>query len=69
MTLESEDGIIASHPFAVVRYTHQPAAAKLDIDLNSAGLGIDRIFYQLLDDRRRTFDDLAGRDLIGERIG
>ena len=31
--------------------------------------GVEGVLYQLLDDRRRAFDDLACRDLIGDLIG
>ena len=31
-----------------------------------AGAGVERVLDQLLDDRRRPLDDLAGRDLVGE---
>ena len=30
---------------------------------------VDRVLDQLLDDRCRTLDDLAGRDLVGEIVG
>jgi len=36
-----------------------PAADGLDLDLRRAG--IERVFHQLLDDRRRALDDLARR--------
>src|SRR5437660_10571540 len=43
------------------------ATTKIDIDLRCAR--IERIFEELLQRRRRAFDDLAGGDLIDQVIG
>ena len=36
---------------------------------DAAGAGVDRVLDQLLDDRGRPLDDLAGGDLVGEVRG
>ena len=41
-------------------------AAVLDRDVDRRRAGVERVLDQLLDDRRRTLDDLAGGDLVGD---
>ena len=69
MALEGEHGVIARHPFAVIRHTQEPAPAPFDINLYPARPGINRVFNQLFSDRRRTLDHLTGGDLIGKLVG
>ena len=44
----------------------EPLAAELDRDGDASRAGVERVLDELLDDRRRALDDLAGRDLVGE---
>src|SRR5579885_3110562 len=53
---------------AVIADTDVTDAAAPDIDLDAARAGIQAILHQLLDDRSRTLDDLAGRDLVDQLI-
>ena len=64
--LQRQLGVIRRHPLAVVFDAHQALAAKLDGHRDASGAGVDGVFDQLLDDRRRALDDLAGGDLVGE---
>ena len=41
-------------------------AAELNRDGDAPGVGVQCVLEQLLDDRRRAFDNFAGSDLIGE---
>ena len=66
VTLERQPRILRAHPIAVVLDAHEPLAAQLDVDLDAARAGVDGVFDELFDDRRRTLDNLAGGDLIGE---
>src|SRR5581483_4194210 len=68
MALEGEQRIVAQHAAAVVGQTNQPAAAGLDVETKFGRAGVERIFEQFLDDARRTFDDLARRDFVGDDI-
>src|SRR2546426_7684532 len=54
---------------AVVAHPHQRDAAALDVDLDARRAGIERVLDQLLDDRGRPFDHLAGGDLVDELAG
>ena len=44
----------------------QLLAAELDGDRDARGAGVDGVLDELLDDRRRPLDDLAGGDLVGQ---
>jgi hypothetical protein len=39
------------------------------VDRHAARAGVDGVLDQFLDDRGRTLDDFAGRDLVGEVRG
>ena len=54
---------------AVVADADQAHAAFLQIDVDAAGAGVERVLDQLLDHRRRAFDDLAGGDLVDQGVG
>ncbi len=64
--LDRQPRVLRHHPFAVVLDAHLFLAAELDVDRETPGAGVDRVLDQLLDDRGRTLDDLAGRDLVRE---
>ena len=61
-------GIFRTHAAAVVSDPHIGLAAVGDFHFNGMGTGIDGIFYELLDARRRPFDDFAGSNLIARRF-
>ena len=69
VALERLDRIGRRHAAAVVDHADQvtPAAGGLDRDHRRAG--VDRVVDQLLDDRGRSLDDLAGGDLIDDGCG
>ena len=64
--LDRQPRVLRLHPLAVVFDADQLLAAELDRDRDARGAGVDRVLDQLLDDRRRPLDDLAGGDLVGE---
>ena len=66
MPLDREFQIPGAHAASVVDDPDQPAAARLDGDLDGAGAGIDRVLDQFLDGRRRTLDHLARSDAVDE---
>src|SRR5690606_22307129 len=63
-----ELGVLAGHALAVVGHADVARAAALDLDLDRARAGVDRVLDQLLDHARGPLDDLAGGDLIRERV-
>ena len=66
MPLERELRVVAIHPRTIVAHANQRLPAVLQLDADRAGAGVEGVLDQLLDDRRRPFDDLTGRDLIGD---
>ena len=66
MSFDGEFGIVAIHAAAVVAHAHQPATTFLEVDVHRGGAGVERVLQQFLHHRRRAFNDLAGRDLIGD---
>jgi hypothetical protein len=68
MPLKGKHGIVTPHSRAIIGDTHQPTAPELDIDLNSRRTGVDGILDKLLYHRRRSLDDLTGRDLVDQIV-
>src|SRR5262249_40415191 len=66
---ERERQILARHPAAVVDDADLALASLRDLDDHAARAGIDRVLDQLLHDRGRPLDHLAGRDLVDHRLG
>ena len=66
MTLEREPRVLRLHPLAVVVDANQLLAAEFDGHRDASRARVERVLDQLLDDRCRPFDDLAGRNLIRE---
>ena len=66
MALDRQARILRVHALAVVLDANQLLAAELDGDGEAPRAGVDRVLDQLLDDRGRTLDDLAGGNLVGE---
>ena len=69
VALEGEHGIVAHHAAAVVGNLDQLLPARLDLNANTRGTGVQRVLQQFLYDRRRTLDHLAGSDLVGNSLG
>src|SRR6185437_14660206 len=60
---EREHGVVGAHAHAVVDDGDPVDAAAREPDLDVPRAGIERVLDELLHDRRRPLDDLAGRDL------
>ena len=69
VALEGEQGVVADHAAAVVGDADELAAAGFDLDADAGRAGVERVLQQLLDDRGRPVDDLAGGDLVGDLVG
>ena len=66
VALDGEREVGGGHADAVVDNPDQFAPASLDHDLDAGGAGVESVLDELLDGRRRAFDDLAGGDAIDE---
>jgi DNA-binding SARP family transcriptional activator len=66
---EREGEVLACDPGAVVVHLHPPRAAFDERHAELARAGIEAVFDQLLEHRRRPLDHLAGRDLADEQLG
>jgi hypothetical protein len=53
---------------AIVPDTHQLLATGYDVNLNGLRARVETVFDQLLDDRSRPLNDLAGGNLINQMI-
>src|SRR5690606_30140582 len=58
--------VIGRNARAVVAHAQQLDAALLHIHVDAPRAGIQAILQQLLGDRRRALDHLAGGDLVGQ---
>jgi len=66
---ERDRKLIGTHAYAVVAHANEADAAALDIDIDAVCIGIQGVFHELLDDRRRTLDHFTGSNLIDEFVG
>ena len=66
VALDREGELVAIHAMAVIGDGNQRAAAVAQGDVDAARAGIERILDQLLHDRGRPLDDLAGGDLVDQ---
>jgi hypothetical protein len=66
VALERELRVLRPHSLAVVFDANEPLAPEFDRDADSCRARVDGILDKLLDDRRRSLDDLAGGNLVGE---
>jgi hypothetical protein len=66
VALERQRQVLGRHPLPVVGHAHQRGAAVAQVDGDPARAGVQRVLHQLLHDRRRPLDDLAGGDLVDE---
>ncbi len=64
VSLDAEQGVVFFHAEAVVGDPDQGFSAPFHFDPDAPALGIDGVFQQLLDHRRRPFHHLAGGDFI-----
>src|SRR5699024_6584016 len=58
----------AAHPDPVVGDSDSVLATTADRDAHPRGVGVETVFDEFLDDRRRSLDDLAGRDSLDGRL-
>ena len=61
--------MIRRDPAPVIAHPHQLDPPLLQLDADPHRPRIQRILHQLLHNRCRSLDDLAGSDLIGDLIG
>ena len=66
VALDRAPGIFRLHPLDIGFDVNQLLATKLDGNGDAPRARIDRVLDELLDDRRRALDDLAGGNLVGE---
>jgi hypothetical protein len=66
VTFERQVRFVGRHPEAVIRHRDATEAAALDLDVDAARAGIERILGELLDHRGRPLDHFARCDLIGQ---
>ena len=56
--------VFGAHATAVVGDPHIGLAAVGNFHLNGTGAGVDGVFDEFFDARRRPFDDFTGSDFI-----
>ena len=64
VALEGQRQVAEGHAVAVVIDRQRGQAAVLQSDRNLPGAGVEAVLDELLDDRRRTLDHLAGGDAV-----
>jgi hypothetical protein len=62
--LDRQLRVLGRHPLAVVFDEHKLLAAELDGDADAPCARVDGVLDELLDDRGRSLDDLAGGNLV-----
>ena len=66
VSLNGECELGLTHTMAVIGDRDQRTAAVAQGDVDATRAGIERVLDQLFDDRGRSFDDLAGGDLVDQ---
>ena len=66
MTAERKGKVRLVYAHAVVTYPDQLDTPLLHLDIDPAGTGIERIFYQFFHDRSRALNHLTGSNLVGQ---
>ena len=69
VSLERQVSVSRRHPDSVIRHGDQPEATLAHVHADPAGIRIERVLDQLLDDRGRPLDHLARRDLVDHGVG
>ena len=69
VALEGQQGVVAVHALAVVGDADELAPARLDLDADAVGAGVQSVLQQLLHHRGRPVHHLAGGDLVGNLVG
>jgi len=69
VALEGQQSVVAAHAASVVAHADELAPARLDLDADAGGPGVERVLQQLLDHRGRTLHHFAGGDLVGDLVG
>ena len=64
MALEGQHGVVAAHAVAVVAHADELAPARLDLDADARGTGVQRVLQQLLHHGGGALHHLAGGDLV-----
>src|SRR5438445_12047159 len=67
MAGEGQRQIFRRHPATVIHHPNQVDASLLDVDVDSMGAGVRRVFHELLDHARRPLDNLPRGDLGDDR--
>jgi hypothetical protein len=68
VTLYGKNCIIARHSLAVINDPDQSAPAELDVDVDPCRTCVDRVFHELLNNRRGPLDHFACCDLVREIV-
>ena len=69
MARDRQRQFVGGDAAAVVADADQADAAFLEVDVDAARAGVERVLDQFLDDGRRPFDDFAGGDLVDQGFG
>ena len=69
MTLKGQTRIRFGHSFSIVNNLDAGLSGIRYQNMYFGGFCINRVFYQFLDDRRRTLNHLSGSNLVRNRIG
>src|SRR5207247_6934802 len=64
VAFDRQPRIVRLHAFAVVFDADLLLSPELGVDLHAACAGVDGVFDELFDDRRRSLDHLAGGALV-----
>ena len=69
MPFKRQQSIVADHAATVVGDLNQLLAARLDLNSDAGGTGVQRVLQQFLDHRSRALHHFAGGDLVGNSFG
>jgi len=68
MPFDRHERIFGTHAAPVVHYPDFPPSSIEQADRNPGALSVYAVFDQLFDHGGRTFDDLAGGNLVAQNI-
>ena len=66
MARQGERQVALSNPGSVIANSQQSCAARLNIDINAGGTGVQTILHGLFNDRRGPLNHLPRSDLVGK---